>query len=196
MKINLICFGFLCIVFLLSSVTAFGQNSDGFNNQLTITKDSIRVSNGTVFDPHTGNELTGRTFNGRYVASLTDNFRNPACSINNGRLTINLGRPTTITSLFPDFPVVGDNTVKIAVIHVFANNNSTIVLEKDNKPVSFIYVDKDVIFNGFFEPASTQFNNVTLREGWNTVTNEWNGTRFITTNVTVDSSCRWVLWAQ
>ncbi|MCL2208614.1 MAG: hypothetical protein FWC19_00965 [Treponema sp.] len=157
-----------------------------------LAKDSIKVSGAQVYFAFSDNRVTGGGNNGNYVNNLKG-FRRTVCRISGGKLTIDIDKSAALETLNLNYPV-GDNKASGLIIHSFFNNaGSSINLEKDYKPVSFIYVDNDVTIHGVDSYGIMQFNNVSLKAGWNAFSSEWDGTYYVAENVIIDSGCRWFL---
>jgi hypothetical protein len=179
------------LIFLFVFIACATSKNLPYSN---ITADLFKVSNEIIYNAKTG-EIIENTYNGKYLKYL-DAFKSPVCKIVNRKLNIELSVPT-LDPLSPNYPV-SDVTVKGIFIHTFSTNvseNISINLEKDGKPISFIYIDKNVILNGIDQQKIMNFQNVTLKKGWNIIISEWieKDKIYIVKNETIDSS-RWVLW--
>ena len=200
---NLIWIMFAMLIVL--SITACGE-ATGDYGMVTVTRDSIKVNNETVYNVHGG--AINNSYDGDFLAWLQD-FTNPVSFVSGGKLTVNLGIPTELNNFYlpGDNITISDSSVKMRRLNSIANGVSapyqSLFLDKDHgsNEINFIYVDKAVVINGFIQWNETyieRYNNLSLQPGWNTIISIsiWDSDTTTRTykNGTPDSTYRWNLW--
>ena len=136
---------------------------------------------------------------------LSEKFSDYVASVSAGKLNLNFGVPKS-EKLLPlkaasgydmGDSVIGSNAETVKGFFLFSLFSLFdfpvyyyLSLAHNNAWVIFVYVDQVVTINGTAGTArSGTFNNVTLQPGWNTL---HVSSTFTFTNITVNSSYRWI----
>ena len=194
----------LLAVFVLAAV--FGFSMTACNNGTTDNDDrvlEITVSNEQVYDYDTKDPLDDASiFNGSYpefwdllgyLRSLSDDFLSASCTITGGKLTFKLGAPKdgSLNALKAasgyNFGSAASNEANALIYNAFSKDSGDhflqMMTENAGIRVNYIYVDRAVTIN------DNAFDNVTLKEGWNTLLWDWSNDTY--TNGTPNSSYKW-----
>jgi hypothetical protein len=183
--------GMLAMVLALSFVFVGCDNGTTSDNGLD--KDGFQGTTVQLSGVTVTGAVEGKTFTHfvgmDHIMKAFSTYSLTAPSVVSGKLTFNLGTPTSLTATETNFLIetmgltVNPSNAKLLFISSSATAASpssgeyALIYSGTNSSCSYVYADKDVSISGTFQPPSGAPNIVDMRlkAGWNTVLGTYGG---------------------